>query len=106
MFSTRSAEIWILPGNATVSGVSIRDNDIRDAIFRGIQLMGTLSQSITFERNVIDHPGENGVQVTFGVTGAGVFNNNTVRNLNGGFVQFSNSATSPGYAVTLSGNTW
>lgn len=68
--------------------------------------MGTLSQSITFERNVIDHPGENGVQVTFGVTGAGVFNNNTVPNLNGGFVQFSNSANSPGYAVTLSGNTW
>ena len=87
----------------TISGVTISDNDIRDAIFRGIHLAGTQSQNITFERNVIDHPGENGVQILSGVTGTRVFNNNIVRNLNSGFAQFSNGASSPGYTVTLSG---
>lgn len=105
-YSQKRGAMWIFPGSTTIGGVFIRDNDIRDSIFRGIHLAGTQSQAITFERNVIDHPGENGVQVLFGVIGTGVFNGNIVRNLNATFVQFSNSAASPGYTVTLNGNTW
>jgi parallel beta-helix repeat protein len=105
-FGQKRGAIWSFAGNQTISTTAVRDNDIRDSIFRGIHLAGTLSQAITFERNVVDHPGENGVQVLSGVTGTGTFNNNIVRNLNATFVQFSNGATSPGYTVTLSGNTW
>lgn len=98
--------MWIYPGSTTISGVYIRDNDLRDSIFRGIHLAGTQSQAITFERNVIDHPGENGVYVLSGVIGSGTFSGNIVRNINNGFVQFSNNASSPGYTVTPSTNSW
>jgi hypothetical protein len=105
-YGQKRGAIWIFPGSTTISGVFIRDNDIRDSIFRGIHLAGTQSQSITFERNVVDRPGENGIQILFGVTGTSAFNSNIVRSLNGGFVPFSNGAVSPGYTVTLSGNSW
>jgi hypothetical protein len=105
-YGQKRGAIWIFPGSTTISGVFIRDNDIRDSIFRGIHLAGTQSQSITFERNVVDRPGENGIQILFGVTGTSAFNSNIVRNLNGSFVPFSNGAVSPGYTVTLSGNSW
>lgn len=105
-YGQKMGAIWCYAGNHTISGVFVRDNDIRDSIFRGIHLAGSQSQAITFERNVIDHPGENGVLVLSGVTGTGTFTGNIVRNLNNGFTQFSNSASSPGYTVTLSGNSW
>ena len=98
--------IWINPGDQTISGVFIRDNEIRDPIFRGIHLAGTQAQGITFERNVVDRPGENGVHILSSVIGTGAFLSNIVRNLNGGFVQFSNNAPGSGYTVTLNGNTW
>ena len=97
--------VWIYPGSTTISGVTFRDNEIRDAIFRGIHIVGSQSQSITFERNVIDHPGEDAIRIQTEANGAGIFTGNVVRNLNAGFSQFSNSGGTD-YSVTLNGNSW
>lgn len=97
--------MWLSAGSTTVSGVTISDNEIRGAIFRGIHLAGAQSQTITFARNVIDRPGENAVHINSGVVGSGTFTGNIVRNLNSGFVQFSNNAPAT-YTTTSSGNTW
>ena len=104
-YGQKRGAIWIFPGNQTISGVFIRDNDIRDSVFRGVHLRGSQSQAITWERNVIDRPGEHGIEIPSDVLGSGVFTNNIVRNLNGGFVQFNNNGGAD-YSVTLSGNSW
>ena len=104
-FNQKRGAIWIYPGNQTISGVFIRDNDIRDSIFRGIHLRGSQSQAITWERNVIDHPGEHGIEIPSDVLGSGIFTHNIVRNLNGGFLPFNNNGGAD-YSVTLSGNSW
>jgi parallel beta-helix repeat protein len=98
--------IWIYPSNTTISNVLIQSNYIADAIFRGIHLTGSSSQQIQFDRNVIDHPANEGVCIGSTVTGSGNFTGNTVSNLNAGQVQFSNAAPGGAYTVTQSGNSW
>lgn len=104
-FNQKRGAIWIFPGNQTISGVFIRDNHILEPIFRGIHLRGNQSQAITWERNVIDHPGEHGIEIPSDVNGSGIFTDNIVRNLNNGFVPFNN-AGGLDYSITLGGNSW
>ena len=96
--------VWIFPGNQTISGVVIRDNEIRDSIFRGIHIVGTENQELTFERNLVDRPGEAGILIEAQAVGSGTFNNNIVSNLNSGFAAFTNSSAN--YVATLNGNSW
>lgn len=104
-FGQKRGAVWIFPGSTTISGVTLRDNEILDPIFRGIHVVGTQSQSITFERNVIDRAGEDAIRIQAEANGAGVFTDNVVRNLKAGFSQFSNSGGAD-YTVTSSGNSW
>ena len=103
-YGQRRGAIWVFPGNQTISGVAFRDNVITGAIFRGIHLVGTSNQQLTFERNSVDHPGEIGILIESQAVGSGVFTSNTVRNLNSGFAAFTNSSAN--YAATLTGNSW
>jgi hypothetical protein len=101
----RRGAIWIFPGSTPISNVVIQDNYILDPIFRGIHLTGTFNQQITFERNIIDHPGEDGVVIDGKVTGSSVFNNNLVLHVKNGFVPYKNNA-GVDYTVTGTGNSW
>ncbi|BCM91496.1 hypothetical protein IAD21_03369 [Abditibacteriota bacterium] len=73
--------VWIYAGSTTITNVFFQDNLILNPIFRGIQLTGGESQNITFERNIIDAPGENAIQIESDATGSASFESNTVRNL-------------------------
>ncbi|XHR26725.1 MAG: glycosyl hydrolase family 28-related protein [Chthoniobacteraceae bacterium] len=96
--------IWIYPGSAKISNVLIQDNFVLDPVFRGIHLTGTWDQQITFERNEIIHPGEDGISVDPKVNGSGVFNGNRVEQINTGYEVLKNNA--PDYRITGSGNSW
>lgn len=102
--SQQRGAIWIYPQSTTISGVVFQYNDILDSIFHGIHLTATLSQSIQFNNNLIDTAGGDGIIVDPGVTGTGVFNNNTVTNLSAGSVPFLNNSTT--YVVSGTGNSW
>ncbi len=101
----RRGAIWVYAGDAPISNVVIQENEILNPIFRGIHLTGGTSQSITFERNCIDAPGQDGIVIEPAASGSGVFRSNTVRNLKPGFHPFVNNGGAD-YAVTRSGNSW
>ncbi len=101
----RRGAIWIYAGDTTISDVVLADNEIIDPIFRGIHLTGSGSQSITFERNLIVAPGEDGIVIESKVKGSGVFKDNTVRDVKPGFQPFVNNGGDD-YAVTATGNSW
>jgi Right handed beta helix region len=84
--------------------VIIRDNEIRDAIYRGIHLVGTVNQQITFERNIVDNAGEAGIVIESQVFGSGTFLSNTVRNMYVGAPTFANLSVH--YTATQIGNSW
>jgi hypothetical protein len=97
--------VWIFPSNASVSGITFRDNEIIQPIFRGIHIVGTQSQSLTFERNLIDSPGEDAIIIFPEANGTGIFLQNTVRSLKTGFSPFLNNGGAD-YSTTLTGNSW
>ena len=97
--------IWIYPSYTNISNIYFLDNYILDSIERGIELTGGQTQVLTFERNVVDSPAGDGIDVISGVIGSGTFSSNIVRNLNSGFSQFNNAAGA-GYSVTDVGNSW
>ena len=80
----RRGAIWIFPGSTSISGTVIEDNQIIEPLFRGIHIVGKMAQDIVFNRNVIDRPGEDAIVISKEAKGSGVFEGNTVRNLNPG----------------------
>jgi hypothetical protein len=95
--------VSIFPGSTSISNVLFQENEILMPIFRGIHLFGTHPQAITFERNLIDHPGEDGIFIDAQVMGSGEFRNNVVRGVNATFQSLNNQAGA-GYNLTFSGN--
>jgi hypothetical protein len=76
--------VWIYAGSTTIDDVTFSDNRIIDAVFRGIHLAGSGVQYMTFARNLIEHPGEDGVVIQPEVRGSGVFQGNACTGLGTG----------------------
>ena len=96
---------WVSSGSTTISNVLFQENFILGALFPAVHLTGSSNQVITFDRNVIDAPGTEGIRVNAEVNGAGSFISNIVRNLKPGVTQFTNIAGGD-YPATLTGNSW
>lgn len=90
--------VWIYAGSTTIDDVSFSDNQIDDAIFRGIHLAGSGMQHMTFERNRIDRPGEDGIVILPEVRGSGRFAGNLVSGLGEGRLPLRRPS-GDGYAV-------
>ena len=103
VYGQRRGAIWIYPGSQTISNVVISDNEITDSIFSGIDLVGAKSQQITFQRNLINNPGNCGVLIERPAIGAGTWLSNVVR-CSLGVPTFLNRATN--YTITSSDNSW
>ncbi len=97
--------VWIYAGSTAINNVFFQDNLILNPIFRGIQLTGGESQNITFERNIIDSPGENAIQIESDATGSASFNSNTVRNLPKDFGALVNNSKDK-FVLNQSKNSW
>ncbi len=97
--------MWISASAAAITNVFIRDNFILGALFPAIHLVGNDPQSITFERNVVDAPGTEGIRINSEVIGSGSFVSNIVRSLKPGFNQYTN-LTGTNFSGTFTGNTW
>ena len=97
--------VWISAGSTTITRVKFEDNTIIDSVFRGIQITGALGQEMTFDRNLIERPGEDGISIDAGAKGTGVFRNNTVRNIARGHSAFVNNAGA-NYNAEISGNSF
>jgi F5/8 type C domain/Right handed beta helix region len=80
------------PLSATISG-----NLIKDSLRAGLYV-ALYTNNITFSNNVIDHPATLGIDIDPAAFGMGIFNNNTVQNLNPGQLAFWNF--SPNYIVS------
>lgn len=104
-FNQKRGAVWLFPNIAAITNLRIAENDILDPIFRGIDVVGAGSQAVTFERNMIDHPGEAGIYIGAQANGSGAFNSNTVRKLNSRFSAFENSGGAD-YTATLTRNSW
>jgi polygalacturonase len=101
----RRGAIWIYAGSTTISDLLITENLIQDPIFRGIHLAGGFNQVASFERNVVDHPGEDGVFIESSVIGSGTYSGNSVTHLRDGYRPLKNNAGG-GYTLSESGNSW
>jgi len=97
--------LWLSAGSTTVSNVLFQENFVLDSLFPAIHLVGSHNQMITFERNVLDASGTEGIRVNSEVNGSGTFISNIVRNLKPGFTQYTNLAGGD-YQGTFSGNSW
>src|SRR5690606_28970138 len=96
--------IWVLAGYTTISGTRFEENHIIDPLFRGIHLVGTHAQQITFQGNVIEAPGEDAIVIGNDARGGGEFIDNRVDHLAAGHRALV--AGGEGYSVKQSGNSW
>lgn len=101
----RRGAIWTYADSAAISNVVFRENLILQPIFRGIHLTGGKKQDLTFERNLIEGPGEDAIALSGEIIGSASFKSNAVRNLSAKAKPLAN-ASKPDFVVTQSGNSW
>jgi hypothetical protein len=75
----RRGAVTIFAGSTTIDKVTLSENVIAGAIFRGIHLMGSKPLHMLFDRNVIEQPGEAAVYIDDKVTGAATFTGNVLK---------------------------
>jgi hypothetical protein len=92
-------------GGITVAddaAATIVSNTVVDSPGIGIDVQAC---NATFLGNVISHPDTNAFWVKSGVSGTGVFDSNTVTNMNAGQVAFRNDSPAT-FITTLTNNSW
>ena len=91
-------------GVGNVGGVTVSNNTIRDSLYDAVGF--STSNNITFENNVIDSPGYNGIVISPpfypAPTGSASLTGNMVSGVPSGDMPFINMSS--GYTVMLSGN--
>jgi parallel beta-helix repeat protein len=89
-----------------VSGVTVSGNTIQNSLYDGVGF--STSSNITFQSNIIQSPGRNGIviQPPFypAPTGSATIQANTVMGLTGSNQPYINN--SAGYSATVTGNSW
>jgi hypothetical protein len=74
------------------TNVTLSENIMHGALRAGLLIDQTYDH-VAISGNVIDHPAQQGIWITTGVTGTGVFSHNLVRNLRPGQVAFQNDSS-------------
>ncbi len=86
----RRGAFWILADGTPISGLTVRENEIRDSVFSAIHIRGGSPQEIVFEANVVDGAGEAPVRIETEAKGSGSFVRNVFKKLPEGATAFSN----------------
>lgn len=86
------------------TNVTLTDNVIRGSLRAGVFIDHT-HEKVKLENNVIDHPAAQGIFITSGVEGTGMFNHNSVRNLLNSQVPYQNDSAES-FKPKLTGNSW
>lgn len=101
----RRGAVWIYTGYSKVQGVTFTHNTIQDAVYSGIHSVGTKNQYIRYSNNLIASPGTHGFLIAPEVNGRGIYNDNTVTDVDKDFARFQDKS-GDGYSVEATGNSW
>ncbi len=72
----RRGAIWILPNTSSLSDFRIENNVVEDALYHGIEIVGTQFQEILFKNNTINNSGRKAVSIGSSANGIGTFEDN------------------------------
>ncbi|AHF90219.1 hypothetical protein OPIT5_08415 [Opitutaceae bacterium TAV5] len=102
--------IWIYAGDNTITDIEVSGNRIVSPYFRAFDVTGKKEQRVTFDGNRVELAPESAattdvVHVGAGVTGSGVFSNNTAIGLPAGRPAIVNRSPAT-WTVEESGNQW
>lgn len=89
---------------AAYTNVRVINNVLRGALRAGL-VIDKIYENVTLLNNLVDHPAEQGIWITSGVTGTGELTQNTVRNLLPGQVPYENDSPAT-FTTALTRNSW
>ena len=80
----RRGAVWLYPGSTTISNLTLADNTISGALFRGIHFTGGYSQTVLVRRNRIQAPGQEAIHIDAKAVGTATLEANEVTGLPAG----------------------